>query len=133
MDQLREGLKTLNILETLQSKPDVLRKYFLSNENELTHVKFIDKCCFNNDSPQESVDNFKNVVKSFDKDNLLKLLKFVTGAGMMSLSRSHIAIKFAKTASIFASTCSFELIIPMELGFDTELQKASLLAVIDSS
>lgn len=132
LDQLREGLKTLNVLKAVQEKSDSMKRYFLAN-SEVSHTAFFDKCHFV-DCPCEGVENFKRIIGSFDVENMSKLLKFITGGStMIALSQNHVTIKFKNTASIFVSTCSFELTIPEQIASDSKLLKESLLAVIDSS
>ena len=131
LDQLRTGLETLNVLKQMEADPEFMNKFFLS-QSQCDKKALMQKITFQKGSSEKSINAFEGVLKSFNTEQVSKFLVFVSGLNSVHMSGS-ISVKFLDCSAIFASTCTLELNIPKEICDDSDVLKAGLLAVIDSS
>jgi len=130
LDQLRNGLSTLGVLEAIQKYPNVMVKYFVEDMGSLTAEKMLGRIEFVNGN-ENNKKTFENVLKSFNLQFLKKFLVFVTGGESLSSipGTQNIQVKLVNASSIFSSTCTFELMVPFSIFLDEDLLKTSLEAV----
>ena len=122
LDHLRDGLKTNDVLDVMQRFPLICKPLLVFSIalDKLTTEKFLEKVSW--DKVNEVERNvFSKVVETLTEEELSNLLMFVTGSRDLSVLRSDkIGLKTRNGISgIFASTCTFELMLP-KTSFNSE-------------
>ena len=130
---MRNGLSVLGVLDAIKENPESMKKYFVGDPSCLSAEIILAKVEYANGDETEK-ETFQNVINSFNDTLLKKLLVFVTGADNMTSITGYqkLRVRFMNVQSIFASTCTFELVIPTTLSQNETLLKASLEAVVAS-
>ena len=107
LDQFREGLKLLGVLDQITPHPKLYEKLFVAvNEYDATDV--LDKICFvNPDGNNHLVTYFKRYISGKVSEYLLKFIIFCCGGCV--LPTKPIKVGFYFRESFFVSTCSFKL------------------------
>ena len=131
LDQLREGLQTLGVLDAIKTHPDEMRKFFVS-EKELSSEDIVASLEFVNGN-NEQQDLVKQTIAEFNVLELKQLLTFATGSPtLFALKNRKIKVKFVDGTAFATSTCFFLLAIPRNSVTD-ELLKTCIRAIIDGS
>lgn len=131
LDQLREGLQTLGVLDAIKSHPDEMRKFFVC-EKELSSDDVVATLEFVNGSNEEQLLT-KRTIEEFSVQELKQLLTFATGSPtLFALRNRKIKVKFVDGTAFATSTCFFLLAIPRNSVTD-ELLGICIKAIIDGS
>lgn len=108
LDQLKQGLSTLNVLGMIQQHPEDMKKYFVSSgdicpDHVLKRIEFV------NGTPSEK-HAFNEVVKQMNQNNIKRFLMYATGAPSLWPLRSRILkIEFIDSDTFGNSTCFFSI------------------------
>lgn len=116
LDQLRNGLKTLDVLKWMSNHPSTFESLFTFNSVELTPTT-VNNCLRFEGDLDEKESKVKEMVTQFintSSDERLKLfLQFCTGGkSIPTVSYFRIMITFRDTMFISSSTCIFSLQLP---------------------
>ena len=129
MDQLREGLKELGVLEVITKNPTLCMPLFIY-EGKVTIKEVMNVINFDSSCNAQSVQDFSRSLTAMDEDMLKTFIYFVTAA--RTLPRKKILVKVQDGDAIFASTCLFQLVIPK--GADSyEKLSRELMYVLDTT
>lgn len=125
MDQLRKGLKTLGVLEQIQSNPDLYEKLFVGN----TIVKsqdLLDKVDFE-DTEDKHRNFFIKFLEESSMETLEAILIYITGTKF--LPREKIIVVFNNRNDFFSSVCSSKLHCPIFENYEDF--KSTLLCMFE--
>jgi len=128
LDQIRNGLKTLDVLEQITLHPDFYKSLFTAQE-EYSYSQVLDKMLFKEGSCQVLVDNIKRFITTALHPTLKSFVKYVTGSSF--LPRKNMFIAFYSRNGFFAATCSFKLDCPVIEQYD-EFSRALSSAIVPS-
>lgn len=134
MDQLRSGLEILGLLDLMETKPHSVQHYFVHKVPKMTPTDLLLKTDFEDGTAPEKKLMFEEVVNTYDHDTIEKFLTFLSGMKNLNVlpQSQRFTVKFTDASSLYASTCTLELIIPAVID-KVALLKASLEAVMDQS
>lgn len=136
LDQLRSGLKTLDVLTYMGNNPSIFESFFTYSSTEITPAT-VKKCIKFQDELGENECKVKEMLLQFlDTSSIERLklfLQFCTGGkSMPSVSYFRIMVTFHDSMFISSSTCIFCLQLPScfkKYG----LFEASMMSAISSS
>ena len=115
LDQLRNGLKILGVLDEMQRYPQLFERAFTHNKPDLTSESVNDYLKFPADLTEQ--ENVKCMMKRFidesESDRLTQFMQYCTGSKSIPLVHNfQIQIKFESEGYFHSSTCTFTLTIP---------------------
>eukprot|EP00111_Clytia_hemisphaerica_P013382 TCONS_00039296-protein len=129
LDQFRKGLSTLNVLKIIEENPKQMRHLFV--EGPLNAEKVISHIVFKNHD-QEQCDTMRDVIRSFNSDQLTQFCSFVTGSPVPSVGE-RLHVEFTQSPAISSSTCAQGIVVPPIVSREFNLLKPALLAVMDTA
>jgi len=128
LDQIRKGLTTLGVLDILSQNIEIASKLFLrTTTNEVSARNFIDRVVFPPDVNHHYRQLFASVINTLSTEDLTHLVIFITGSTDVD-EDLLISVEFKDAQSVFVSTCTFEMIIPIEATRSESLLKSTLIA-----
>ena len=122
LNQLRDGLKLLGVLDVIENNPKLCEPLFVYDESSLTPTTLKSILRFDN-CPDEVKQHVLQYVTTSSKKNLENFVKFVTGGSVLPTSISIKMSDHDKAEGIFASTCSKEIVLPTVLKDYSELSE----------
>ena len=127
LDQFREGLKLLGVLDQITAHPKLYEKLFVAvNEYDATDV--LDKISFvNPDGNNHLVTYFERFICGKGSEYLRKFIIFCCGGYV--LPTKPIKVGFYFRESFFVSTCSFKLDCPNAFTSFEEFENAFDVAI----
>ncbi len=136
LDQLRDGLKILGILDEMQRFPQLFECAFIYKNVELTS-EIVNDCLRYADALSEQEQNVKSMVTRFIEESssirLTEFLQYCTGSKSIPLVIGfQIKVKFHGEGYFHSSTCTFTLTLPHDVT-SYGLLEAALNAVISTS
>ena len=134
LDQLRDGLKILGILDEMQRFPQLFECAFIYKNVELTS-EIVNDCFKYADALSEQ--NVKSMVTRFIEESssirLTEFLQYCTRSKSIPLvSDFQIKVKFHREGHFHSSTCTFTLTMPHDVT-SYGLLEAALNAVNSTS
>ena len=135
LDQFRKGLNILGSLSKTENNPEKFQQFFVHHDGDISadFVKKLLKVPDTSSDPvlQDAVNMLHEFIDTGSKDDLSDFLLFTTGSMIATggLRPECIKVSVEQTQGFFASTCSFELKIPVSLPNSAEF-KLALKSVI---
>ena len=127
LDQFREGLKLLGVLDQITAHPKLYEKLFVA-VNEYDATDFLDKISFvNPDGNNHLVTYFERYIRGKGFEDLRKFIIFCCGGYV--LPTKPIKVGFYFRESFFVSTCSFKLDCPNAFTSFEEFENAFEAAI----
>ena len=116
LDQLRNGLTTLGVLDEMSKHPNLFERVFTFKPVKLTPATVKDCLKYPNelsDRAQESKMMMTRFVNQSSSARLMQLMQYCTGSKMMpSVQNFAINVNFHAENYISSSTCTFTLLMP---------------------
>ena len=118
LNQLRDGLKVLGVLEVIENNPELCAPLFIYDADSITSARVKSVLRFES-CTNEFTQHFLRYITSCEKNNLENFIKFVTGASVLPTT---IIVKVLDGSDgVFASTCSKEITLPKNITDYTKL------------
>lgn len=131
LDQIRKGLQTSGVLGILRQNYHLAENLFLSSTtNEVSAKNFLECIIFDTSNSQHRC-VFSDAIKEMSEEELSKLYIFITGSTDYVADLS-ISLTFKDAPSVFVSTCTYELIIPISATSSVSFLKNTLIAASQS-
>eukprot|EP00794_Sanderia_malayensis_P002230 gene2230-2539_t len=112
-DQLRKGLKLLEVFEVMRENSSLFEPLFVYRDDQLTSALLIEKLRFQDVSEESQVpyQYLRQYLQYATRTTLERFLVFCTGCKILPMQ--PIRVVFSKHSDgIFASTCSLQLTLP---------------------
>ena len=117
----------------MQAYPEVCKDLIVFSKelDGITPVNFLREVTFE-EANQGQKEIFKSTIDQFSKEELSRLLHFVTGSeDFTALKSDKITVKFNNSNAVFASSCLFELSVPLAVMSSSKALKDVLLYTIE--
>ena len=127
LDQFRKGISILGLLGEIEKNPQKFEQFFV-HQDEIISPEFVKKLLKVPDSSDlahsRAFDMLLEFIDTATKEELVDFLSFTTGSKFCSggLRSECIKVSADSTQGFFASTCSFEVVIPACISDSTEFQ-----------
>ena len=128
LDQLREGMRDLGVLDAISENPEIFLPLFVYSEENISFINVKGIIKFDASCSADTADHVIRCLTSMTKDSLENFVVFCTGSKF--LPNQPITIKSAEGEGIFASTCLYEVIIPTQIE-TFEILSRELINAID--
>lgn len=113
LNQLRDGLKILGVLEVIENNPSLCLPLFTYETDSLTAEKVGNVLRFDDSCSNEMIQYVLKYLTLYQEKDIEKFVKFVTGATILPAT-IHVKVD-DKSDGVFASTCSNEITLPKNI------------------
>ena len=127
LDQFRKGIGILGLSREIEKNPQKFEPFFV-HQDEIISPEFVEKLLKVPDSSDlahsRAFDMLVEFIDTATNDELVDFLSFTTDSKFCSggLRSECIKVSVDSTQGFFASTCSFEVVIPACIPDSTEFQ-----------
>lgn len=112
LEQLREGLKTLDVIDCLSNNPMLCMPLFMYEEENVSCETVKDILLFDTSCSEQTKENLLKCVTEMTKSDLVNFIHFISASRV--LPRKRITIKVDEADGVFASTCLLQLVLPKQ-------------------
>ena len=136
LDDLRKGMELNGFLSLVRKNPTLGRQMltYTINMDKITPQSLLQNVEFCVDVNMEEKTTFSDTIMRMKENDLENLIQFVTGARDLSLlGRTKIQVEVKDQAGVFASSCTFKLILPQRSFHSTDALYQVLLAAANES